>query len=91
MPYKWNHIVCNSLKLPFFKKVILSRSIQIIACIKSSLLFIAEPLFHGLPRRLSGKESVCQEGDLHVQSLGWEDNLEKEMATHSSILAWEIA
>ena len=23
-------------------------------------------------------------------SLGWEDPLEKEMATHSSILAWEI-
>ena len=25
-----------------------------------------------------------------VQSLGWEDRLEKEMAAHSSILAWEI-
>jgi len=25
-----------------------------------------------------------------VQSLGQEDPLEKEMATHSSILAWEI-
>ena len=25
-----------------------------------------------------------------VQSLGWEDLLEKEMGTHSSILAWEI-
>ena len=25
-----------------------------------------------------------------VQSLGWKDALEKEMATHSSILAWEI-
>ena len=25
-----------------------------------------------------------------VQSLGWEDPLEKEAATHSSILAWEI-
>ena len=25
-----------------------------------------------------------------VQSLGWEDPLEKEMATHSSILAWRI-
>ena len=23
-----------------------------------------------------------------VQSLGWEDPLEKEMATHSSVLAW---
>ena len=25
-----------------------------------------------------------------VQSLGWEDLLEKEMATHSSNLAWKI-
>ena len=25
-----------------------------------------------------------------VQSLGWEDPLEKEMATHSSILIWRI-
>ena len=25
-----------------------------------------------------------------VQPLGWEDPLEEEMATHSSILAWKI-
>ena len=25
-----------------------------------------------------------------VQSLGWEDPLEEEMTTHSSILAWRI-
>ena len=25
-----------------------------------------------------------------VLSLGWKDTLEKEMATHSSVLAWEI-
>ena len=45
----------------------------------------------GLPRYLSGKEvksPAMQE--TWVQSLGWEDTLEKEMATHSSILAWEI-
>ena len=29
--------------------------------------------------------------ETQVQSLGQEDHLEKEMATHSSILAWEIA
>ena len=27
--------------------------------------------------------------ETQVQSLGWEDPLEKEMVTHSSILAWE--
>ena len=28
--------------------------------------------------------------DTRVQSLGWEDPLKKEMATHFSILAWRI-
>ena len=28
--------------------------------------------------------------DMQVQSLGWEDPLEKEMTTHCSIFAWEI-
>ena len=28
--------------------------------------------------------------ELWVQSLGWGDLLEKEMVTHSSILAWKI-
>ena len=28
--------------------------------------------------------------ETQVQSLGWKDFLEKEMATHSSILAWKI-
>ena len=28
--------------------------------------------------------------ETQVQSLLWEDSLEKEMATHSGILAWEI-
>ena len=28
--------------------------------------------------------------ETQVQSLGWEDPLEKEIATHSSTVAWEI-
>ena len=28
--------------------------------------------------------------EIQVQSQSWADSLEKEMATHSSILAWEI-
>ena len=31
--------------------------------------------------------AICE---TQVRSLGWEDPLEKELATHSSILAWEI-
>ena len=42
---------------------------------------------------LSGKESACNAeatGDRRVWSLGREDFLEEEMATHSNILAWRI-
>ena len=28
--------------------------------------------------------------EIKIQSLGWEDPLEEDMATHSSILAWRI-
>ena len=44
----------------------------------------------GLPWWLSVKESACPMQETQVRSLGWEDPLEKEMATHSSILAWRI-
>ena len=43
----------------------------------------------GFPGDSDSKESTCDAGYL-VQSLGWEDPLEEGMATHSSILAWEI-
>ena len=38
------------------------------------------------------KESTCEAGDAKTrgQFLGQEDPLEKDMATHSNILAWEI-
>ena len=44
----------------------------------------------GLPRWHSGQESTCQCRRRGFDPRGWEDPLEKEMATHSSILAWEI-
>ena len=43
----------------------------------------------GLPRRRSGKESAYEAGDV-VQSLGQEDPLEREMATHSNNLVCEF-
>ena len=36
------------------------------------------------------KECACKAGDLDW-TLGWEDPLEKGMATHSSILVWRIS
>ena len=41
------------------------------------------------PGGSDGKASAYNVGD-QVWSQGWEDLLEKEMATHSSILAWKI-
>ena len=41
------------------------------------------------PGGSDGKQSACKAGDLGL-SLGWEDPLEKGLATHSSILAWRI-
>ena len=35
-------------------------------------------------------ETLSAMQETQVQSLGWENPLEKEMATHSSILAWRI-
>ena len=46
----------------------------------------------GIPRWLSGKESpaVLEMQEMWVPPLGWEDPLEKGMATHFGILAWRI-
>ena len=67
-----------------------------------SSLFILSPLCSlsfpaHLPHRVLlrtgyssvGKASACN-AETWVQSLSQEDSLEKEIATHSSILAWEI-
>ena len=47
----------------------------------------------GLPWWLSGK--IClpvqETWETQIQSLGQDDPLEKEVATHSGILAWEIS
>ena len=55
----------------------------------SSLFELKHPR---LPRWLSGKKkkkNLAAVQEMWIQSLGRED-LEEEMATHSSILAWEI-
>ena len=43
----------------------------------------------GFPGGSEGKESACNAGDLSSIP-GWEDPLEKGMATYSSILPWRI-
>ena len=46
----------------------------------------------GASQVLSGKKSACKAEmeETWVQSLGWEDPLEKEMAAHSCILTGRI-
>ena len=49
---------------------------------------------HGVTKRASlvAQTVKCLSAmqETQVQSLSWEDPLEKEMAAHSSILAWKI-
>ena len=47
------------------------------------------PIVRGFPGGSVVKNPPASVGD-GVPSMGQEDPLEKEMATHSSILAWEI-
>ena len=44
----------------------------------------------GFPGGSDGKDFTCNVGETMVQSLDWEDPLEKGMAAHFSILAWRI-
>ena len=54
------------------------------------LTIIALLLSKMFPDGSDGKKNLPAMQKTWVQSLGWEDTLEEEMATHSSILAWEI-
>ena len=50
------------------------------------------PIYQSIRASLVAKtvKSLSAMQETWVQSLGWEDPLEKEMANHSSILAWKI-
>ena len=50
---------------------------------------MASLMSKGFPGGLDSKESACNAGDLGSIP-GWEDPLERGMATHSSVLPWEI-
>ena len=51
-----------------------------------NIAFFIIPMITGFPGG-----SVPASAKTGVWSLGWEDSLEKEMATHSSVLAWEVS
>ena len=43
-----------------------------------------------MAQQVSSPPAVEETQEIWVQSLGGDDPLEKEMATHSSILSWKI-
>ena len=55
---------------------------------KFSFLYL-EKASYGFPGGSDGKESPAVQ-ETWIWSLGWEDLLEKEVTTHSSIFAWRI-
>ena len=84
------YLICSVPLCPAQAKVSLCSYLQIFA------LFLLPPAtspvsslltLFGLPWWLTGKESTCQFRRLGLKSLDQEDPLEKETATHSSILA----
>ena len=47
-------------------------------------------MIHGFPGSSDSKKNLPAMQETLVESLGWEDPLEKRMAIHSNILAWRI-
>ena len=63
-----------------YNVVVTSDVQQILKVIHIYMGFLEDSMVKNLPAKQ----------ETGVPSLGWEDPLEKEMANHSSILAWEI-
>ena len=62
---------------------------SVFSCLSLNLLSYKT---RGFPGGAGGGEPTCQRRrQMRVPSLGQEDPLEEEMATHSSILAWRIS
>ena len=51
---------------------------------------IQVPHIFGLKYAGSEVKNLPAMQETRIQSLGWEDSMEREMAIHSSILAWKI-
>ena len=84
--YSQNHdTISSSLKLK--KKFWLS--LQLHMCLFFHKLKLSKSV-HSFLIFLHLEKSYNKHSQMRVQFLDWEDPLEKEMATHSTILTWEI-
>ena len=99
-----NGFIYHEVKVKSLSHVQLFVSLRTVAYkVPPSMEFSRQEYWSGLPipspgdlpdpgmehRLITDKESTCQ-CRKQVLSLGWEAPLEKELATHSSTLAWEI-
>ena len=57
-----------------------------------SWLFLQARIFRAasIAQWVNNPPAILETKEMWVRSLGWEDTLEEETATHSSILAWKI-
>ena len=74
-------LICQLLCFQIFSPTL---RVVFSSCLQSPLLCKGASLVSQMVKRLPTTQKT------RVRSLGWEDPLEKEMATHSSILAWKI-
>ena len=92
-----HRILRTNVLITYFKSPEFNYSLYLPTFLYSSLFFsfLLSPFlpFYYLFQKLTCNLQCvthCSKREIWVQSLGWEDPLQKWMATHSSILAWEI-
>ena len=68
-----------------WRQIVLCSALREVCCVDQSVKF---NWTH--PGGLDGKKNLPAVWETQVWSLGWEDPVEKDMATHTSILAWRM-
>ena len=79
-----------AMKMYFFLKMDMTGELASKGCLKDSSNMQIRYRAQGVALSNQSVKSLPAMQESQVQSLGQEDPLEKEMATHSSILAWRI-
>ena len=85
-------LTTNPTSLPSLALLSGSPSVPQIARLAPILFekYLSKPLGFPSDSAVKNLPAMQEPQKTRVRSLGWEDALEKEMATHSGILAWEI-
>ena len=81
----------NSLRIKLRKKNSLRTRFYLIWPPSTiSVISSANLLLCTLAQAVKSSTAIQETEETWIQSLGWEDPLEEEMATHTSILVWKI-